>query len=296
MRATHAGFVSRSWTASKAALSRIFRKRRHGTGTGHPLLPRHPAFYAVIALTCISIAGCMLWFDLPAAQRAKHFYTEIPQTLYFFKQLTKLGSSGWILVLSGSAALYLSATRWWSYHRRDRLKLLNLHADATFTFFLIGISGILVWLLKNLIGRARPKMLDITDHLHFDPAAFQAEFASFPSGHATTTGALAIILVLLLPKLRLVWIGVGIAAGFSRVVVGAHYPSDVICGLALGAFFSWLVARFLAQRGIMFRQRGGYFPERVRAGAGSGGNDGYEIAAKPLSRSPIRSSASSRPT
>ncbi|NOY57234.1 MAG: phosphatase PAP2 family protein [Actinobacteria bacterium] len=59
---------------------------------------------------------------------------------------------------------------------------------------------------------------------------------SFPSDHATAVGAVAMGLLLANRRWGIV---AGIAAvlmAFARVYVGAHYPGDVLAGLALGAF------------------------------------------------------------
>ena len=90
-------------------------------------------------------------------------------------------------------------------------------------------------LLKILIGRARPDGYEL---LHLDTY-------SFPSGHATVAMALYGFITYLLwgmyPKRRvriallgaLVIIGVGV----SRVYLGVHYPSDVLGGYIVGAFW-----------------------------------------------------------
>jgi undecaprenyl-diphosphatase len=72
---------------------------------------------------------------------------------------------------------------------------------------------------------------------------------SFPSGHAATSVAGAAIGALLvrqaLPALTLL----GLAIGYSRVYVGAHYPLDVLGGAALGGAVALAFALGLRLRG-----------------------------------------------
>ncbi|GAB2625860.1 hypothetical protein GCM10027168_67010 [Streptomyces capparidis] len=58
---------------------------------------------------------------------------------------------------------------------------------------------------------------------------------SFPSNHATIAGALAVGLALAWPRLAAVTLPLGVLAAALRVLVGVHYPHDVLAGLALGA-------------------------------------------------------------
>ena len=81
-------------------------------------------------------------------------------------------------------------------------------------------------LLKNLVERARP--FDKIPGLQFlirKPHDF-----SFPSGHTSSSFAVATVFLATLP----LWFGLtalGIAAviAFSRMYLGVHYPSDVLC-------------------------------------------------------------------
>jgi undecaprenyl-diphosphatase len=59
--------------------------------------------------------------------------------------------------------------------------------------------------------------------------------ASFPSGHASTAFAAAIVLGASLPRLRPALLGLAALVAVSRVWLGVHYPSDVLAGAALGA-------------------------------------------------------------
>jgi undecaprenyl-diphosphatase len=53
---------------------------------------------------------------------------------------------------------------------------------------------------------------------------------------------------------------------FSRVVVGAHYPSDVVGGFLLGAAYTWFYALALAEAGMGFAHGpGGTIRARVIA-------------------------------
>lgn len=89
--------------------------------------------------------------------------------------------------------------------------------------------------VKFLVQRARPVVED---------ALARPPGYSFPSGHATNIMAAGLILVLLLWPLlgaggrAVLTTAVGtvvVITGLDRVALGAHYPSDVVAGFALGA-------------------------------------------------------------
>jgi membrane-associated phospholipid phosphatase len=58
---------------------------------------------------------------------------------------------------------------------------------------------------------------------------------SFPSNHATVAGAVAVAVLWSSLRLGLLLLPVAVAAAASRVVVGAHFPHDVLAGFLLGA-------------------------------------------------------------
>jgi len=90
-------------------------------------------------------------------------------------------------------------------------------------------------MLKYLINRKRPDRTLVHGARHGIPRSGDP-WDSFPSGHAVHLGAIAAPLARLAPAhvRPLVWAGiVGLAS--TRILLLAHYASDVVAGLAIGA-------------------------------------------------------------
>ena len=69
---------------------------------------------------------------------------------------------------------------------------------------------------------------------------------SFPSDHSVMAGAAAVGLLLVSRRLGAVAAAAALLMAATRVYVGAHYPHDVVAGLALGAAVAgcgWLLVR-----------------------------------------------------
>jgi membrane-associated phospholipid phosphatase len=83
-------------------------------------------------------------------------------------------------------------------------------------------------------------------HPHLVVLASRTSDFSFPSDHAVMAGAVASGLLLVSRRLGLVAVAAAVLMAFSRVYIAAHYPWDVLAGLALGAavaLLGWLVLR-----------------------------------------------------
>ena len=106
-------------------------------------------------------------------------------------------------------------------------------------YVLVTVFGaeLLSALLKEAVSRVRPCV---------DAASCPAT-TSFPSGHATGAAAFwTVVAVLLLPRLgRRAWwlLAVPTVVAVSRVLLGVHYPSDVLAGLLVGGCWAaaWTV-------------------------------------------------------
>ena len=79
-----------------------------------------------------------------------------------------------------------------------------------------------------------------------------AKYASLPSGHGAAAFAFAVAISLLWPKARVpIWIFAGVI-GLSRVVIHAHFVSDVVAAAFVGGFGAILVRNWFAARGLAF--------------------------------------------
>lgn len=187
-------------------------------------------------------------------------------------ETTGWGKAQWVVVPAGIVVLsswlmhrWHAAWRRWSPSVSVRICL--------YLFATTGSAELLSSFLKGLFGRPRPFLIDSEGAFVLNPISVDAPFLSFPSGHATAIAASCMAAVLLWPSLRLLMLPTALWLGFTRVVTGAHYPSDVIVGLVLGAYLALMMSIVFERNGLLS------FP---RAGSGAD-------AASPGSRSPARS-------
>jgi len=94
--------------------------------------------------------------------------------------------------------------------------------------------------LKELLDTARPPAVLDGGSFHLIGPAYQAH--STPSGHTITAFTLACIAIRFARTVRwrAAWVIAAALVGTSRVIVGVHWPLDVLLGAATGAFAAWL--------------------------------------------------------
>ncbi len=207
------------------------------------------------------VAIAFFVFDMPLGSRG----SMLPEWLQSLgRDVTNLGKSDWILSISAFLFFAAMATVRQAHMPKLRDRANRLKDMALYMFVTVAASGLTVNLVKRAIGRARPEHYPDLGIFSFSPFAGDASFESFPSGHATTIGAIAIALCLLVPRYRLVFLALGFWLAVTRVIVGAHYPSDVIAGFSFGAVSSVFFAFVFAKRDSVFRVAASGWPKLKR--------------------------------
>lgn len=200
----------------------------------------------------LALAG-LAWFDGTLSRGA----TGWPEGVRgFFGRVTDYGLSGWILIPSLLAMLL--SFLWWTIERRRlwRLAVWQVFGLASFVFVGVGLPGLVANLVKRVIGRARPELIDQAGPLGFRHFANSWVYESFPSGHSTTAIGIAFVIGFLVPRLFPPALAVGLLVGLSRIAIGMHYPSDVLAGAVLGMLGAYAVRNRFAAWRFGFELRG----------------------------------------
>ena len=173
----------------------------------------------------------------------------------FFHTVTKFGDSLYYLLFIALFFLILRV-------RKNISPIFkNLYDLNVFVFYNIILSGVVTQILKHLVGRPRPKML-LFDHdsLDLNLFTFNSSFHSFPSGHTSTIFSIVFVFYFLFPGIKKYVISFGIFIALTRLIIGAHYLSDVIAGSAVSYFvFIFLRNKFFIQERL-FIKKDEFFP------------------------------------
>jgi undecaprenyl-diphosphatase len=217
-----------------------------------PLLP--PQAYRTVwqremwtaVAVVLLVLMAMLWVDAAAFRAAAH----IPGWLNrAFNEFTDFGRSGWTLIPLGVLYLLTVALASTQAGRVTYAVLASITVRLGFLFVAIGLPGLIVTIVKRLIGRVRPSEFG---PYAYAPFSWRADYASLPSGHTTAAFATLFAFAALFPRLRKpLWV-FAVLIAVSRVVVSSHFVSDTIAGAACGAFGAIMVRDWFAARRLAF--------------------------------------------
>ncbi len=189
-----------------------------------------------------AIALGVLWYDIPVYL----FLTQYNYVAWrWFANI--FDAKVWIIVFGlATIVMYLKKTydlrndptthmHWFNikFLTRDAYAKLK-NSNAFLVFCSLILSGIVVEVLKFIIGRARPIFFDEFGIVGFFPGTFEWAFNSMPSGHTALSFAGLVMLGMLMPRFKILTWGLAILIGLSRVAIGAHWPTDVLLGAFIG--------------------------------------------------------------
>ena len=204
----------------------------------------------MILLAVATIVVVAIQADAFAARAVVGWPTEVKAV---FGQITYLGLSGYMFTLCGLVLLLAILARGRERGAGFDRACLFLAERAGFLIAVLAVSGLASQVIKHLFGRARPSLIDMVGPFHFDLMAVKSTYASMPSGHSVSAFAMAVAIGWMAPRLRWPLLFLALLIATSRVVISAHYPSDVIAGAALGVACAIVLRRAFALRGLAFR-------------------------------------------
>ncbi len=185
-----------------------------------------------ISIYFILLILFFIYFDYSIAI----FFHQInSQTKSIFTTLTQFGDSLYYFVPIVLTWLVLKIIN----SKNNYLKTLS--DICLFLFWNILISGVLVQIFKHILARPRPVLFFNSNQTSLDFFSFESQLHSFPSGHSATVFAFAFSMLLLFPRLKSFWLIFASIIALTRVIITAHFVSDIIAG----AFVSYLVSIYL---------------------------------------------------
>jgi undecaprenyl-diphosphatase len=227
------------------ACALLVRRARLHPHDAWPVAPRQLAIVAGIGV--LIFLFMMVLIDAAVIRGVGHLPDWIVEA---FNQITDFGKSGWFLWPLG--ILFLALASLPALPRVTQLALDALMVRVGYLFLAIAVPGVFVNIVKHIFGRARPMVGGSLDPYLFDPFSWPAAYASLPSGHAATAFSALVAFGILWPRARTaLWI-YAVLIAVSRMVVTAHYPSDVLAGALVGVVGALLVRRWFALRGLGF--------------------------------------------
>lgn len=138
----------------------------------------------------------------------------------------------------------------------SRIRLLGFAMRLQFVWFSVAVPLFAGEAIKWIVGRGRPFVGGEANAFNFVHFAGTEAYASFPSGHAITSAALAFAVSAVWPQARGAMIVYAVLIAASRLVLLAHHPSDVVAGALIGVVGAMVVRYWFAARHLVFAIHG----------------------------------------
>lgn len=181
----------------------------------------------VVAFSAVVVA-CAFYFDEAALRWVATHRT--PGGLAIMEEVSRWGD--WPAHVA--VALLLAAIAYARGNRRwVRIFVAMLIACA--------LAGTAARAVKMAVGRARPS---VPSEAAWNGPQMSARYHAFPSGHTASSAGFFGALLFLHRRRTALFLWIPALIAFSRVYVGAHFLSDVVCAALLGILVAWLLTRW----------------------------------------------------
>jgi membrane-associated phospholipid phosphatase len=104
------------------------------------------------------------------------------------------------------------------------------------------LAGAGARVVKIAAGRARPS---VETEAAWKGPSLSARYNAFPSGHTAASTAFFATLALACWRIGVPFLIIPLLIGFSRMYLGAHFLSDVVCASLIGLLSAYVVAQWL---------------------------------------------------
>ena len=200
------------------------------------------------AVAAILIAALMIGFD---AQEIALMPPRGTASLWLFRILTDFGKDNYVLLLLAGLLLAVTLAAPATHGIAER-RLLVIGLRLQFLLLAISVPLAVGELVKWTAGRGRPFVGGKANAFNFTPFVGTEAHSSFPSAHSITAFALAFAVAAIWPRWRGLMIAYALLIAFTRLVLLAHHPSDVVAGATIGIIGVLGVRYWFAARGLGF--------------------------------------------
>ncbi len=114
----------------------------------------------------------------------------------------------------------------------------EMHDWLRIAMLAFAIERVFYFVIKKRVRRNRPP--DAIPGFH--SAIRASDQFSFPSGHTSAAFLMSTLLTTEIPWLAIVLYPWAVAVGWSRVMLGVHYPGDTLAGACLGTSVALIIA------------------------------------------------------
>ena len=179
----------------------------------------------------IAATGIVVSFHFDDGVREFMMQHQNPSMRNFMRYVSLLGD--W--PTHTAAGLLLLVLAW----RRGSEEWTRIFLAMLLAMMLAGVAGTVI---KRTVPRARPS---VHTEIGWVGPRSSWKYQSFPSGHVGASTAFFGVLLIARRRVGIACLPIPILIGVSRMYIGAHYLSDVVCAAVLGTLCALVVAHFL---------------------------------------------------